>query len=164
MTRFALIILSVLALSGCFKDCDTTICNSGQIATLAAGINGKCQCLCDVYHEGTDCSVWKGSKFLGTYTGYIIVNDTQISPKFVVVTNLLGDSSLPEVGVNFLLLWADTASLCARITNADALQTIPTTGVGYLSPDLDRLTLNYKVGWPPSGTYNYYTFTGVRQH
>jgi hypothetical protein len=163
--RYVLLFILCTSLTGCFKDCNSsnTPCNANQIAAVGSAIGSKCYCACDVDHEGADCSIFKSTKFIGTYSGALILNDTQIVSTIFTVAPSLEDSSLLVVNRNYMVLLADTASLCVFIRGIDIFLPPVFNGGGYLSTDQKRLTLNYQVsGTGTVGTFNY-TFIGIRQ-
>ena len=155
--------LCVLSLYGCFKDCSGTHCNSNQISAIGSHIGDKCYCACNQFAEGTNCSVFKSQKFIGVYTGNLIINDSAITSQTLNIAFSLNDSALLTInnGNDRIALSADTASLYVQIRAIDIFFSTPTSGIGYLSTDLKRLTLNYQIGI--TGNTTNYTFIGLRQ-
>jgi hypothetical protein len=78
---------------------------------------------------------------------------------------MLVNTSIPSPNFvsNLLLLLADTSSLCVQILSHDILFAPHVNyGVGYLSSDEKRLTLNYQFQLTDSTVGNY-SFIGLRQ-
>jgi hypothetical protein len=133
---------------------------------FATGIGGHCHCACNANHEGSNCDTLISTKFIGVYTGELILNDTQItSPVVFNVAYSLNDSSFLIANYHFINLGlvTDTTSLCVTIRGLNIFLPPWVNGNGCLSLDRKRLTLNYIYQSTSDSFPNNYSFIGIRQ-